>query len=135
MPAAPTGLMATPMSDTQINLSWEAPTRTGGADIIAYMIQVSENGSDTWTVLHTIPNGARTYSHMMDLTAGSTRHYRVAAINSVGTGAYSDPPTTGYDARYACRPDGLDGPRRQCASDAELDGTCKWRRRDYLLCD
>ena len=80
-PAAPTGLMATPMSDTQINLAWEAPMNTGGADIIAYMIQVSENGSDPWTVLHTTLNGAtRTYSHDMDLTAGTTRHYRVAAI-------------------------------------------------------
>ena len=137
-PAAPAGLMATPMSDTQIDLSWEAPNDTGGADITAYMIQVSENGSDSWTVLHTTSNVAtRTYSHDMDLTAGTTRHYRVAAINSVGTGAYSDPPTQATTHDIPCRPDRLDGySYERYADQPQLGGTDTHRwRRHHSLCD
>ena len=60
-PSAPTGLMATTVSATQIDLAWQAPTTTGGADITGYEIQVSENGSDSWTVLHTTLDSGNTY--------------------------------------------------------------------------
>ena len=44
-PGAPTGLMATAMSGTQINLSWTAPSNTGGQDITGYKIEGSQLGS------------------------------------------------------------------------------------------
>ncbi len=87
-PGAPTGLTATASGPTTINLSWTAPSNTGGAAITGYRVEVSPNGTDSWTNL--VGNSTTTtYAHT-GLTAGTTRHYRVSAINSVGTGAASN---------------------------------------------
>ena len=91
MPGAPTGLTATASGSTRINLSWTAPADNGGSAITGYTIEVSPNGtSSSWTdrVANT-GTTTTTYSHT-GLSAGTTRHYRVSAINSVGTGAASN---------------------------------------------
>ena len=88
-PGAPTGLTATANGQTRIDLSWTAPLDDGGSNITGYKIEVSTNGS-TWSDLVANTNSTSTsYSHT-SLTAGSTRHYRVSAINSVGTGTASN---------------------------------------------
>ena len=87
VPGAPTGLSATASGTTTINLAWTAPTDDGGASITGYRIEVSPNGTSSWTDL-VANNTTTTYSHT-GLTAGTTRHYRVSAINSVGTGTAS----------------------------------------------
>ena len=88
-PGAPTGLSATADGQTEIDLSWTAPSDDGGADITGYKIEVSTNGS-SWSNLVANTNSTSTsYSHT-GLTAGSTRHYRVSAINSEGTGTASN---------------------------------------------
>ena len=95
-PGVPTGLTATANGQTQIDLSWTAPSDDGGSNITGYKIEVSTNGS-TWSDLVANTNSTSTsYSHT-SLTAGSTRHYRVSAINSAGTGTASnvDNATTG----------------------------------------
>ena len=86
---APTGLTATANGQSQIDLSWQSPASDGGAAITGYQIQVSADRS-SWSdlVADTGSTGA-SYSHT-GLTAGSTRHYRVSAINSAGTGPSSD---------------------------------------------
>ena len=96
-PGAPTGLTATASGSTQIDLSWTAPADNGGRVITGYKIEISPNGTDTWTT-HladtTSPN--TTYAHT-GLAASTTRHYRVSAINTIGTSAASnvDDATTG----------------------------------------
>ena len=96
-PGAPTGLTATASGTTAINLSWSAPASTGGSAITGYNIEVSPNGTSGWTdqVANT-GNANTTYAHT-GLTAGTTRHYRVSAINANGTGVPSnvDSATTG----------------------------------------
>ena len=104
-PAAPTGLTATSNGQTRIDLSWRAPSDDGGADITGYRIEVSTNGS-SWSRLVANTNSTSTsYTHS-GLAAGSTRHYRVSATNSAGTGQASNtddattdsappPPSTG----------------------------------------
>ena len=88
-PGAPTGLTATANGSTRIDLSWTTPAITGGAAISGYKIEVSSNGS-TWSGLHAdTGTPATTYSHTA-LFGGDTRHYRVSAINSVGTGSASN---------------------------------------------
>ena len=88
-PGAPEGLTAAGNGQTRIDLSWSAPASDGGAAITGYRIEVSENGA-TWTdLVANTRNAATSYSHT-GLTAGSTRHYRVSAINSAGTGPASN---------------------------------------------
>ena len=97
VPGAPTGLVATASGNTRINLSWTAPAITGGSPITGYRIEVSPDGNSNWSDLEANTNGpATTYSHT-GLAAGTTRHYRVSAINSNGAGAASsvDDATTG----------------------------------------
>ena len=89
LPGAPTGLTATANGQTQIDLSWSAPASDGGAAITGYRIEVSADGS-AWSHLDADTGSTTTsYSHT-GLTAGTTRHYRVSAITSAGTGPESN---------------------------------------------
>ena len=95
-PDAPTGLTATANGQSQIDLAWAAPANTGGSPITGYRIEVSPNGSSSWSdrVANT-ESTATTYAHT-GLNAATTRHYRVSAINDVGTSvaSISDDATT-----------------------------------------
>ena len=90
---APTGLMARANGPTQIDLSWTAPANDGGVAVTDYKIEVCAQATaarcDTdsdWSELDSgTVSTATTYAHT-GLTAGTTRHYRVSAINSAGTG-------------------------------------------------
>ena len=87
VPGAPV-LTATANGETQIDLSWTVPD-TGGRPITRYNTDVSADGGTTWTPLADTLTATTTYSHT-GLTAGTTRHYRVAARNTIGTGAWSN---------------------------------------------
>ena len=86
-PGAPTGLAATANGQSQIDLAWTAPGDTGGSAITGYKIEVSPDGSSWSDLVADTQSTATTYPHM-GLNAATTRHYRVSAINAVGT---SDP--------------------------------------------
>ena len=89
VPGAPTGLTATASGTSTIDLDWTEPADNGGASITGYRIEVSSNGNSSWTdLVANTGNTSTTYSHT-GLSAGTTRHYRVSAINSAGTGAAS----------------------------------------------
>ena len=87
VPGAPV-LTATANGETQIDLSWTVPD-TGGKSLDKYSIDVSTNGGTTWSPLADTSPTITTHSHT-GLTAGTTRHYRVAAVNTIGTGAWSN---------------------------------------------
>ena len=98
-PGQPTNLVAEANGSMQIDLSWSAPAIDGGSAITGYRIEVSINGSTGWIDLEDDTGTADTsYSHI-GLAPGSTRHYRVSAINAVGTSEPSEivsdtaPPT------------------------------------------
>jgi titin len=90
-PGSPTGLTATAASGTQINLSWQAPSNTGGSPITGYKIEYKV-GSGSYAVL-VANNLGTTYSHT-GLTAGTQYSYRISAINSIGTGPASEVSAT-----------------------------------------
>lgn len=96
---SPTSLTAEARGSSQINLSWNAPTDDGGSAITGYRIEISSNGGSSWVVLvANTGSTTTTYAHA-GLAAGTTRHYRVSAINANGTGPVSNiaHATTGGD--------------------------------------
>ncbi len=88
VPDAPTGLIATAVTPTQIDLFWVAPAYNGGAPIIGYRIEVSDDAAAWADLVTNTESTASTFSHA-GLLPGSTRHYRVSAINRAGAGAPS----------------------------------------------
>ena len=128
-PGAPTGLTATASGTTQINLSWTAPASTGGSAITGYKIEVSSNGTSGWTdLVANTGSTATTYAHT-GLTAGTTRHYRVSAINANGSGTASnvDSATTGTTVPGA--PSGLTATASGTTRDQPLLDRPRQRRR------
>ena len=108
VPGAPTGLTAAVAAGkAQAVLSWIAPTDTGGAPITGYKIEASDDGNNPWTEVYTTTGDATGYtdegadSNGPMFEVGTTRHYRVSAINSVGTGPPSNVAVTeGLVDRY-----------------------------------
>ncbi|MBB6091981.1 chitodextrinase [Povalibacter uvarum] len=74
-PSVPTGLSATPASQTQINLSWSPSTDTGGSGLSGYRIY--RNGSLIGT------SATNSYSNS-SLTPATTYSYSVAAYDAAG---------------------------------------------------
>ena len=89
-PQPPTGLTATTISSSQINLSWSAPADNGGSAITGYKIERSTNAGSTWSTI--VANTASTSTAFSDmgLAANTSYTYRVSAINSVGTSSPSN---------------------------------------------
>ena len=92
VPEAPSGLTATRDEERRIDLSWTAPYADGGAEITGYRIEVSTDGSAWSDLVVDTENTATTYSQS-ELNVETTRHYRVSAINSAGTGKASNAAT------------------------------------------
>jgi surface protein len=87
-PDAPTSVSGT-AGDAQVPLSWVAPTYNNGAAITDYTIQYSSNSGSSWT---TFSDGVSTAASgiVTGLTNNTSYIFRVAAINSAGTGSYSN---------------------------------------------
>ncbi len=84
-PAAPWNLRAEPASETSIRLEWNEPSDDGGSAITGYRVEYYDGAE--WQML---ADGlaTTTYEHT-ERDAGTNYCYRVAAINSNGTGPYS----------------------------------------------
>ena len=85
--SAPTSLAATG-GNAQVSLAWTAPSYNGGSAITDYSVQFSSNGGSTWS------NFSRTASTtasqiVTGLTNGTAYVFRVAGINTNGTGTYT----------------------------------------------
>ena len=81
VPSAPTALTAT-ASDTQVALTWTAPTNNGGELVTSYNIyQGTSSGGET--LLQNTGSTATTFTST-GLTNGTTYYFKVTAVNSVG---------------------------------------------------
>ncbi len=96
VPDAPTGLVATSTTSTLIDLVWVAPEYDGGAPVTGYRIEVSETGAAWADLVANTGSASTTFSHT-GLLPGSTRFYRVSAINLAGTGAPSEVASAATD--------------------------------------
>ncbi len=122
IPAAPTGLTAREVGTSRIDLSWSAPRNTGGAEILGYRIEASDDERRTWRIIRRNTNSKGTTFSDVNLQPATTRYYRVAAINTAGTGSYSNFASATTEATVPGAPRSLD---------AEADGTSRielsWR--------
>ena len=86
-PGAPTSLVGT-VGDAQVSLVWSAPSSNGGASITDYVVQYSSNSGTSWSTF-TDGTSTSTTATVTGLTNGSSYLFKVAAVNSAGTGTYS----------------------------------------------
>ena len=107
VPDPPTDLRAIANGTSQIDLDWRAPHYDGGARITGYSIEVSDNGGATWTTLIADTRSAATAFPHTGLRPATTRHYRVSAINRVGTGDPSNVAEATTDATVPDPPEQL----------------------------
>ena len=82
---APTSLVTTP-GQSQIGLSWTAPSSNGGSSITDYTVQYKLTSSGTWL---TFADGTSTTTSAIvtGLTNGSSYDVQVLAVNSLGSSA------------------------------------------------
>ena len=85
-PEEPTGLSAQG-TNASLVLSWFAPLSNGGANISNYSVQYSTDSGLTYTSVTT--NSTSNTFTLLNLVNGTEYTVRVAAINSVGVGTYS----------------------------------------------
>ena len=88
LPGMPRNPSARANGQTRIDLAWDAPASDGGSRVTGYRIEVSDDGSTGWSVLQANHAGTA-YSHT-SLTARTTKHYRISAINTTGAGTATD---------------------------------------------
>ena len=84
LPPAPTGLTATAVSSTRVDLAWNDTTSETG-----YRVERSPNGSSGWTEIATLAGNQTTYSDLT-VSAQITYFYRVRALNAAGFSPYSN---------------------------------------------
>ncbi len=95
-PAAPASVPGSPTNVTgvagnsSVNLSWSAPSSDGGSPITSYRI-TPYIGANAQTPI--VTGDDQTTRNITGLANGTTYTFRVAATNSVGTGADSVPST------------------------------------------
>ena len=82
-PDAPRDVTATAAGETRIDLDWRAPADDGGSAITGYRIEVSDDGGLSFEALATTGAAVTRYAHT-GLSAGTTRHYQVYAVNAEG---------------------------------------------------
>ena len=87
LPPAPTGLTVS-AGNSQVTVSWAAPTVLSQTPITDYVVQYSSNSGSTWTIFS---DGVSTSvsSIVTGLSNGTSYTFRVAAVNGIGQGAYS----------------------------------------------
>jgi len=86
-----TGLTVTPVSTSRIDLSWNTPS-DNNSQISGYKVQISSNGGSSYTDILT--GNVNTVYQALSLNTNSQYHFKVSAINAVGTGTASDVKNT-----------------------------------------
>lgn len=93
VPSAPLNVVAEPGSNSVL-VEWDAPQFLGGSDLLDYVVQVAyrQTTSNAWTAFTTVnkPESLVRSFLVTSLTNSWQYKFRVAAINVMGTGPWSD---------------------------------------------
>ncbi len=92
-PGAPRDFAATAASDTEVNLSWNAPEAVTDVNLTGYELEVSIDRGVTWTSVataSTLGPGATTHPHTdaANPLSSKPRQYRLKAVGTVGGSTY-----------------------------------------------
>ncbi|KAA3682313.1 uncharacterized protein DEA37_0008978 [Paragonimus westermani] len=77
-----------------VDLSWDRPTKDGGARLLGYQVEMRKKDSPDWVPVSQTPDGQPvpgTYLHVDGLNEGDDYQFRVRAINAAGPGEPSNP--------------------------------------------
>lgn len=85
VPTAPSGLSASAVSSSQINLTWTDNSN----DETGFKIERKTGAGGTWSQITTTGADVSSYNNT-GLTASTTYHYRVRATNAAGDSSYSN---------------------------------------------
>jgi hypothetical protein len=89
VPGAPANVTGT-AGNAQVALSWTAPASYGGSAITGYHVQQATSANGTYLdAAGCVQNSTTPSCTATGLTNGTAYFFKVAAINSVGTGSYS----------------------------------------------
>lgn len=80
-----TGIPVATAGELSANLTWTAPTDTGGSPITDYIIEYSTNNGATWSLVNDGVNTATSVT-VKQLKADATYTFRVTAVTTVGSG-------------------------------------------------
>ena len=107
VPGMPTNLTGKALGPTSIELMWDAPPADTGGAPDGYRIDYSDDGM-VWYPLDP-QHDSSVYTDDTDLSAVQTRHYRVFAFNSGGSGPalYGMPAVTTDKSNEAGLPTNL----------------------------
>jgi serine protease AprX len=115
-PAAPTNVVATAQSSTQINVSWsDVATETG------YKVQRSATGTSGWSQIGTTTAGVTSFTNT-GLSANTTYYYRVIAFNNAG----DSPPSNVASAKTLADTVAPTTPTNLKAANGKLKITLTW---------
>ena len=95
--AAPLSVRVSSRNFSTATIQWE-PVECNG-DIIGYSVKYNETGSSI-DRSHRVTGGDSTEAALTGLTLSTTYTVQVAAVNSVGTGVYSDPLTLETNGKH-----------------------------------
>ena len=88
-PGAPTNLGVSVQSTSSAQLSWTAPTSTGGSAITGYSIGYKLSTSTSWQIFS--DSSTSTNTLVTGLAFGASYDFEVAAVNANGSGSSSVP--------------------------------------------
>jgi hypothetical protein len=88
-PSAPSGLTATAVSQTRVDLAWN----DNSSDETGFKIERSLAGAGTWSQIASVGANVEAYANTTGLVSGTSYDYRVRAYNAQGNSAYSNVAT------------------------------------------
>ena len=89
LPGAPTSLNAATASGKGVQLTWLAPSNTGGGALTSYKVYRASSSSGPWSVVASVSGTTPAYKDT-STTRGVTYYYEVTAVNSAGEGLPSN---------------------------------------------
>jgi len=114
----PTDLVATPVSPSQIDLSWNAPTQNYGKVIIGYKIEEKLSSGAYYTLVDNTGSTLTAYS-ITGLKTGTTYTYRISAV-------WSDNNTSGPSNPASATPTLTSAPTKPTPPSSEQTSNVKF---------